>query len=230
MTFTADNWPMSSLAPASINWWPSGGIDSGGVSLSGLQQLDSVDGGPIWKAAMLQIPVWKRDGILAFQAMQMILATGPLLINVGRMPDIRAPVLSVAGLVPHHDGTPFADETLYQSETVTSYLSGDHDLRQGTAQFTLDGGRSLIGGEDFSIEHDDVGWRMYRVMRVNSQSGDVWNVDIGPTLRDDVSNATALEWDNPRCVMRLADQNAFNTALMFNRWGFVDVQFEEAFF
>jgi hypothetical protein len=227
---TYDNWPINVLVPRDLNWWPSGGVDSGGASLSGLQQIDRIDGGPLWRCQMVQIPLKDDTSILAFQALQMILGGGATPIIVPRMPATRVPSANPSPLVPHSDGTPFNDDSLYSGDSVTSTLVNDADLRDYQITLDLVGGKPLMGGEEFSINHPDVGWRMYRIMRVRSQSGNRYAVDIGPPLRDDVAAGTALEWDNPRCMMRLADSEAFNTALNFNKYGYVDVPFIEAFF
>lgn len=229
-----DNWPMSTLPPKDLNWWPSGGVDNGGASLSGLMQLDRLDGGPIWRCSLLQIPIWEREQTLAFQAMQIILAGGATPVVVPRQPNFRSPAISPAALVPHSDGTPFSDETLYAGPTIAAVLVGDHELRAYQLTMNLLNALPLVGGEDFSINHTAVGWRMYRISRVRSvtQESDgstTYEVEIGPTLRDDVDGGTILEFDQPRCAMRLTDPDSFSTALTFNLYGFVDASFEEAF-
>ncbi len=231
---TVINWPMARLAPKDLNWWPGGMIDTGGKSLSGLEQSERLDGGPLWRCTMAQIPLSSRAEILAFQALQMLLAGGTQPIVIPREPSFRAPVVTTGGGVPHSDDTPFADSSLYSAPSIMAALTADHELRAYQLAFSYAGGLALEGGEDFSIEHPAVGWRMYRVTKVTlvelQSGGDyLYEIEIGPPLRDDVPAGTVLDFDTPRCTMKLTDPESFATALTANRYGFVDATFDEAF-
>lgn len=229
---TFDTWPFGVLSPADLEWSPVGGVDSGGPSLSGLEQLDRTDGGPKWIARMVRIPLATREQILAFQAMQMNLENGTAPIILPRRPRDRSPggLATPGALTPHSDETPFDDSGLYLTPDSSAATTESAALRGDTLTFTLDAPRPLIGGEDFSINHPTASWRMYRVRRILEQDGTTYTVRIGPTLREDIPAAIALDFSDPRCVMRLSDPRAFATALQFNRYGWVDADFEEAFF
>lgn len=229
---TFDTWPFGVLSPADLEWSPVGGVDTGGPSLSGLEQLDRTDGGPKWIARMVRIPLATREQILAFQALQMNLENGTAPIILRRRARDRTPGVdsSPGALTPHSDETPFDDGSLYLTQDVTASTTESADLRDDTLTITIAALRPLIGGEDFGINHPTAGWRMYRVRRVLSNVGEAYTIQIGPPLREDVPDGTALDFSDPRCVMRLSDPRSFATALQFNRYGWVDAEFEEAFF
>jgi hypothetical protein len=73
-------------------------------------------------------------------------------------------------------------------------LGAQIGLRHGSAGFS-----PLIGGELFSVEHAAWGWRVYRITRID---GDV--ITFRPPLREAMAAGAALEFDTPRCQMRLA--------------------------
>lgn len=223
-----DEWPLDVLAPRDQSWFPMGQVDDGGSSLSGFQQIGRIDGGPRWGCRLIRIPLKCREEILAFQAIESILAGGTTPIIMHRYPGDRSPAQRQPSGVPHSDGTPFSDETLYSGPTVSAITQADAALNDSEIVIKLVGGRPIVGGEDFGILHVDASWRTYRIQRVFPE-GDNLRLVIDPVLREAVPAGAVVDFDDPRCVMRLANAEAFRAVLEYNRWGYIDGEFEEAF-
>ncbi len=121
--------------------------------------------------------------------------------------DTRGP-LQWAGLVPpargvrHADDTSFDDGTGYDQRFAGASLSAGAAVNATTLQIRLGSGLILIEGMRFSTPDD----RMHEIDEVVSRSGDVWTVRILPWLRAAYPADTALNFEAPRCRMRLATE------------------------
>lgn len=227
-----DIWPFDLLSPLTPRWSPSTTVNSGGTTLSGLEQRDRVDGGPLWECALRGIPVWNGRQILAHDALEMILVGDLSPIIVQRRPP-KCDTLGgeVGDGVPHSDESPFSDDSLYESGgSVTSSATGAADLGDTEIELTVTGTlRPLLGGDEFTIVHPIAKERMYRIKRVTAVAGDTYTVEFGPPLRDDVDAGEALDFNDPRCLMRLDDADAFKLELENNERGQFDAVFTEAY-
>jgi hypothetical protein len=118
------------------------------------------------------------------------------------------PVGAVA-TVTHSDDTPFDDDTPYESGSADYETTVDAALRATTLQISGTSTTPLIGGELFSIQHANWGWRAYRVRSIDGDT-----ITFRPPLREAVAAGTALEFDTPRCQMMLTGATADNTTDM----------------
>lgn len=224
-------WPMGILTPAHQGFKPVGGIRVGSPALSGLQQFDNLDGGPIWRATLLQIPLYCREHILAAQAIEGLALSGVGLFNVPRFPRDRSPgAFADDGLgVPHSDGTPFSDGTLYDGGSIDFVFAEDHDLFASIVSVTGTSLRPFLTGEEFSVDYGDQGSRMHRIIGIVSQSPGAYVFEISPPLREDTAAGTALNFDEPTCTMRMTNAASFLPELEYNRRAVASAEFEEAF-
>lgn len=204
-------WPHRLLRPKTIGWSISGGSIDGGRPLGGgASQLAVFGGGGLFVARLSEIAIRTREAQMAWLALEAALDNGATPIVVSRCSMRTSPLLrSGHGGVPHSDGTPFSDDTLYAGATVASVTTQPAAFRATSLSFTLLGGRPLIGGEHFSINHPTAGWRIYRVFRIVSLApvagGFSYSVQFRCPLREAVDAGVTIEWDLPRCLMRLAD-------------------------
>lgn len=226
MSTPVDAWPLETLAPKHPGWWPFGGIKKGPDSVSQLQLLDNLDGGPIWMARYADIPVYCQQRILAAQAVQGIAATLGL-FRVWRYPAERSPAPGGAGGVPFSDGSTFSDGTLFAGVTMAATIISPADLMTAVVEITADGGVPQAGME-FSLYDPEAGWRMHRILRVLDRDGAALQAEIMPPLRFDVTAGMDADFEDPSCTMRMTNADTFLQMLEWNRWADLTADFEEA--
>ena len=96
---------------------------------------------------------------------------------------------------------------------VTGLLLADAALRDTTLYLKLNNCGALLGGESFSIDHETWSWRLYEIATVEYIDDTHAVVTFNPPLREAVTSGTLVEFDRPRCVMKLVNSVAmdFNT-------------------
>lgn len=214
-------WP-SILTPRGIMFEPDARSRSGGVSLSGVEQVVTSSGG-IWRARYTGVPVVRRNQRLAWRAINAQLGgrAGVLLVPVfcGDPPTLEG-VSGYSG-VTHSDGTFFGDEAGY-SQSALSATINPAALRATSVTI------NIIEGEVEAGQHFSVSGRLYRVASVESQSGGVASITIWPPLREAVAVEVDAEFARPVCRMRLASDDAMNIEFDMGRFGTGAVDFIEA--
>jgi hypothetical protein len=213
--------PQCDIAPRSL---------AGPASVSGKSQVVSSDAG-IWIASFAEIPVHADetlDRILCWRAIANLLEgrLNPILVPI--VPRRSQPNQAVAaefGLfdqVPHDDDTFFDDDTGYVGGANDVRLAGSVAVRAVTANVTINYGGTLQPGHDFSI-----GERGYRLRTVVYTSATTATITFRPPLRDAASLGDRLEFDEPVCRMKLAEDGGMNLPLDYGYWAFPTVQFVE---
>lgn len=127
--------------------------------------------------------------------------------------------------VTHDDSTPFDDGTLYTSPGAQYETTADAALRATSLTISGASELALIGGELFSIQHPNWGWRAYRVRSVDPQDDGLILITFRTPLREAVTAGTPLEFDTPRCQMALAAKVDNTTDL--GRTGTCAISFKE---
>ena len=126
----------------------------------------------------------------------------------------------------------FSEEAGYGSQLIVASAYASATLRATSIQITISQGSSPQGGEHFSIEHETAGWRLYRISRVTARSGNRFTCEIRPPLREAVSESDTIEFDMPRCVMRITPDKADDMELaisLLKIGGSVSTSFFESF-
>lgn len=177
---------------------------SGGVSLSGVEDVVQTDFGGYVQFVMGDANLLRREQVLAFRALATELSGGMVEVVVP-LCDARHQPTFGRKRVSHSDGTPFSDDTEYSQwgDSVAAASSA----AVGSTQLSITIGaldKPLLGGEWFSIDHPAIGHRAYNVYSVNDGV-----IKFLPPLRADVSANEKLNFGNPKCVMRvLGDMRA----------------------
>jgi hypothetical protein len=95
-------------------------------------------------------------------------------------------------------------------------------LRATRLAISIQQGSPLRGGERFSINHPTAGWRLYQVGAVNAGVA-----TLRPPLREAVDPGTWLEFDLPRCLMKLSDPNGMAVTMTLLRFASPNADFIE---
>gem|GEM_PF-706908 len=100
-----------------------------------------------------------------------------------------------------------SDVTAWSNTEVTATTTADMALSATSCTFNFTAPKALLGGELFSVLHATKGWRLYRISRVVS-GGTVGSavstvVQFRPPLREAATSGAALNFESPRCVMRI---------------------------
>lgn len=207
---------------------------SGGQSFSGAEQV-LVSPTARWKASVtIPIadrrygPIERQNLVLAYRSMK---AGGRASVIVvpcqeGRGPAHQAGIVPCAGGVPHSDDSFFSDGTGYQQGYSSAALAADAALNATQIAVRLGSGLIPLSGMRFSTPDN----RLHEIVEVVGwDGGTIWTLTIGPWLRSAYSAGTELDFDNPRCRMRVASDETGQLSLSMNKTGSPNIEFVEAF-
>ncbi len=214
-----------------------GGALRGGTALSGVARSVRSDGGGLWLLEYGGIFVRTPDQVRAWRAWEAFLDGGATNCVVPFIDYRHAPRPLISGVpalpppaVPHSDDTYLSDDTGYGGSVISAVLTADAALRATTLGIQMLVGSDLRGGEHFTLDHADIGPRLYRVISIESADASVHQVTIRPPLREAVTAGTVADFDTPRFVASLADADGMDLELQNNRFATgASVRFLEAF-
>lgn len=224
-------WP-EILMPEDQRWSPmSGSVVEGGRTFSNKPLVSNWNAGGFWTATYKNVLVYGREAILVAQALEVLLQGGSEPIAIPRRPGPQAPGGGIIEYVPHSDGTPFSDGTLYASGDGRARVAIDAPRNATTLVIDWFGSDPLIGGEDFSVE-TDAGPMMMRIgMFLASEpitNGTRHTVYVAPPIGQPIAAGAEVNFQDPHCTMRLANAREFAAMLKHNDYGFFDAEFVEA--
>ena len=178
---------------------------SGGESLSGDENLIATDGGGRVFYEIGNPYLDDIDTALAWRALSAYQDGGARPVIVPFC-DARHQPSNGFTHVLHSDQTTFSDETPYVQGSASGEVAADAPLRATVLEIkALVLARTLLGGEWLSIDHPTMRWRAYRIAEILEQDLDAGTakVSVRPPLREDVKVGEAIDFTDPRCVMRL---------------------------
>jgi len=171
---------------------------SGGTSLSGYEDVIRTDGGGFIVAEFSNGETWERQYTLAWRAITEAMDGGANPVIVHFCDRLHQPVGDRVD-VPHSDDTPFSDGSLYQSSGASGATLAPAALRATTLRMAIVSQLPLIAGEWFTVVHPNWGERAYRVINIDGDT-----IQFRPPLREAIDTGTYLDFDDPRCRMRLS--------------------------
>lgn len=225
--------PRALLREQSHSWNLAGIATSGGNTAASVSTMIRSDGGGFWTCTMSSVSLSGRNGTadrgrnrqkfatLLWRSIQQICDGGVNPIVVPRNDALFVPwPEGVARTIniPHSDGASFSDGSFYYQPVIDISVSADAALRATSLKIDINYADDLVGGEAFSIPHTSAGWRMYVIKTVMMTSDTEATITFNPPLRDAVSVGDALEFDRPRCTMRLVQPSSMN--LTVQPWSF----------
>jgi hypothetical protein len=235
------HFPSAVLKETSLTWQLAGRTISSGQTGSGFEPLAETTGGGLWRADLASVPVWKVNQVGAWRAVEGLLDSGATQVVV-TMCDKRyfpAPIVDGRRLIRYadvpidtdsggHIDTLLDDNTGLDQPVVVAYVAADAPLRATELSIAFVQVSALMGGEHFSIEHPNLGHRLYRVIGVDGDA-DGAVVTIRPPLREAVQALSDIEFDFPKCMMRVAAADGMRLELSMRRRGSPSASFIESF-
>lgn len=229
-------WPDALSRENSLQWRLAGGVISPGTSGLDGSPLVRTDGGGLWTATLTDVTIKTAAQVRLWRALAALLDNGAASIVLPLCDRRQMPAPLVNGrpvytlpTVPHSDDALFDDGSGYRSNVITAKLSSTAALRSTSIKIEVDVGGDLQGGELFSILHQTIGWRLYVIGTAVKTSAGNFTCSIRPPLREGTARTTPVEFDKPRCVMRLAAEDGMKLPLDLRRTGQGSPSFVETF-
>ena len=229
MADTSVSIPFDRLVEQDHNWDIAGNTMTAGVA-SGATVDARSDGRGYWTASLNNIQFVDRIDALLWRAIRQLCNGGATPIVVPCRDDAFAPFpTDDTDLIAttFDDGTGFDDGTEF-SDTVIDIICDAAALGATSLNITIHNAAPLQGGEKFSINHPTTfGWRLYEIATVTLTDSTHATITFNPPLREAVAAGTQLEFDQPRCTMKLV--NAGSMDLNVKTWPFslANVKFVE---
>lgn len=223
---TALVWP-SVLVPPSTDIFYDARTISGGISLSGKEQVASRDFG-VWRARLEQVSVRNRAQVLAWRALLVGLDGRNGTVLVPLYDRARAPwaydtfgrrIDPSYSRLPGLDGTQFADPSGLVDGLISATLQSGAVERAATVVINMVKGSIPEPGMHFSI-----GNCAYRIRSIVSVAGTIVTCTIRPGLRAAASAGAVVNFTSPVCEMRLTSDDQGRASL--NMWKFAAPSFE----
>jgi len=223
---TALEWPKV-LVPPTVDIHYDARTISGGVSLSGKEQIASRDFG-IWRATLERVAIRRRDQVLAWRALLVGLDGRVGTVLVPLFDRSRAPwaydqygrrLDPAFSRDPSLDGTQFADAAGLVDGLISAKGQSAAAARAASIDINIMKGSIPEPGMHFSI-----GNRAYRIRAVTNVAGTVVTCNIRPGLREAVSAGAVVNFTSPVCEMRLTSDDQGRAGL--DMWKFAAPSFE----
>lgn len=200
-----DHITQSLLRYSGIRWRLGGAFIDGGQSVFGESQTRRMDGGGRWFAELNSVQLLTNAASQLYEALLLDWNNGNEKVIVHRI----ATPLIVGGstLVTFSDTTTFSDGTSLVSGEVNAEFTASAALRATEISVRVWGARAFMGGEPFTIIHPTMLDRLYGAARILTSStvGEYtdYTLRISPPLREAVTSGTLVDFNLPRCLMRV---------------------------
>lgn len=219
MTASEIQFPHKKLRAARVTFHPHLVSRSGGVSISGAEQIVATSAGR-W-GATLQFEVGQRfgrdgfssprdaDTILVWRALLAKLEGRTNILKIGPYDGLNAPAgvagTSYGGLTAHSDTAPFSDASHYAQAQTPAAVAAAYAVGATTVYVNMLAGHEPEPGQYFSVFD-----RMFLIKAAaETTTADKWELTVWPPAREAVTAAQVAvalpaEFDEPQCKMRFA--------------------------
>ncbi|MGV8951191.1 MAG: hypothetical protein ACOH2M_08805 [Cypionkella sp.] len=218
MAGNAINWP-SAVFPRSAMFHPENQSKSGGVSLTGSEQVTISNSGR-WRAKATS-PIMTEQSVLAWRAFVSLMEgrAGTVLVpkwDNYSIRDMNGRQFSEVGGATYEDGTLNFDLSEFgQSDLTHATLAASAALNATRLSVSVTDGAGPRPGQYISI-----GQRLYMVQLAwEEDEGDPLQLQIWPRLRSAAASGARVVLDRPQCLMRFANDQTGELELDYGRWG-----------
>lgn len=235
------DFPRLLLRERSHSWNLAGVAATPGVTAQSVATIVRSDGGGFWSCSMADVSLSgpglgrqrQRVATLLWRAVRQVCDGGVNAIVVPRNDALMRPwpagMAQGADPIPHSDGSLFSDGSGYYQSIIDVVADTAADLRATSLDIKIIHCGELLGGESFSIPHETMGWRLYEIATVVYEDATHATITFMPPLREAVLAGVELEFDRPRCVMRLASPSSMNLSVAPWTFNSASVDFVETF-
>ena len=222
-------WPLCVLRPqqASAHLVPFS--RSGGRSLGGVDTAVRTDLG-FWAIEYGNVVMQMRHRAQwkTWQAIRSALSGRAGLIAVRVRSSLSAPYASGSfepvAEVPHDDDTLFDDDTGYAQAAISIVSEDVTPMGATTIKLRIINAEGNLVGVKFSYEH-----ALYETGPLIAVDGDIWTVPITPSVRAAIPHGADLDFDQPTCLCRMADDRGMDVDQnVVSKNSFPSVSFVEA--
>jgi len=233
--------PRRLLTESAHDWSLLGVAATPGVTQDSTAAYVRSDGGGFWRCTMTDVSLSGARGLkgrdrqrvstLLWRAVRQVCDGGVNNIVVPRNDALFIPYpvgIARALTVNHSDDAPFSDGSSYYQPAIDIVATADAELRATSLDIEIIVAASLLGGESFSIQHDGAGWRIYEIATVDYVDDANATITFNPPLREAVEAGAQLEFDRPRCMMRLANPAAMDLSIRPWTFNAASAEFIEA--
>jgi hypothetical protein len=189
---------------------------SGPVSLSGVQQVQSMPGG-LWVAEFGAARLNSRERLLAWRQFVARARGGSREFEVLLQDKRQGPWPVAAG------------RRVYTPGGIVCTVTANAELNDTVIGITMTSGGTPEPGQHFSITGPDLGKRLYRLVEVTDLTGGLYTVEIETGLREDITAATAVNFETPGCTMRVANPDEIEPPVRLGKQASSSVVFVESF-
>lgn len=209
-----------------MRWWRSFVTKSGGVGANGIERRVMTDGGGLWRCDM-SVRLRNVREIKAARAFVEGMNGGAVQVIVPYLNTDEAPYPFGRPPAPvrHGDGVPFSDGSLYEGDGVEVLTASAVALRAVRMPISVVALGAMIGGEHYTVNHPTKGPHLYVVTRIPEDGGDLHSQ---PPQREASAAGTPLDFDRPRCVMRLINPDEVMGAIVPPYKSSLTLKFQES--
>lgn len=214
------------LKPQAVSFNLRGQTIIGGVSLTGRTQVALLDSG-YWIAQYSGIVVSTPAKVRAYRALAASLRGGAFQVRLPAVDCSQAPWPDGDAdneQVPYDDDALHDDDTGFYQPVIAVVLDVAGVSGDSIVTVDVQNAGDIRPGMLFSL---DSGNRMHVIRMVLSTVGSIQQWAISPRLRSAYSVGEELDFDDPRCLMRLSDEGAADLMLTTGKFGTPDMQFVE---
>ncbi|WP_283195488.1 hypothetical protein [Rhizobium sp. AN80A] len=222
-------WPYCTLKPQQVaaNLVPFS--RTSGRSLGGVEPVTRTDLG-YWAIEYSNVILQdrRREQWQTWQALRQKLSGRSGLIVVPVRSSLSAPFVSGAftpqAETAHDDDALFDDDTDYLQGAISIVSDGVTPMGAAMIRLRVISAAPNLVGVRFSFNH-----ALYETGPVIAVDGDVWTVPISPTVREVIPSGSTLEFDQPTCLCRLAEDRGMDVQQdAIRKSNYPSVSFQEA--
>lgn len=200
---------------------------SGGRAIGGAKPAYRTDLGH-WRIDLQNVAISSPDHRRAWDAISVYLggSSGRIAVPIWTL-DSAPYVNAECGweddvLVPHSDGTPFSDGTLYEQSPIAIKSVGVTAIGATVMSMRIINGAPDLAGTRFSYNH-----AAYKIGQVLDVAGDVVTVRTTPSIAALIPAGADLEFHRPTCVCNLVSDTGMRRGMRSDGVEFLSVSFIE---
>lgn len=221
--------PTRLFNPGTIKPGLIGAQQAGGRSLSGIVQNADLSGGGYWTVEFGEIALLGRAKVLAWRRLAAALAGGGTSVDVPLADRRHQPIAAAYTGTDTYGLNTYEDDAFWlpgAGEQISVFSFGGGLARDTTISFIT--ATTLLGGEHFTMQDNtNFTYRLHRITRIISHVGNDYVAEIRPPLRVNSYFGQPMNFDSPRCTMRL--DGDMEATLEMLRFGKASVRFLEDF-